>query len=220
MAIANEIAQMQFLQAGGVLRMVIASKMEKGEMPKVYEYQDYPKHVVFDEGVEEIDCQTDMIQGRGEVTKHWTEKRRKFRVVVVNSEEEEERVLSGGKPSAEIEMERQSLIARGRGLGLRIDSSWSTVRLRRELGEKLDNDQPANQMETLERKLADLKRMADMQAEIERLTAKLSGQPAALDEVSDIRGQLEASGVAVDKRWGLAKLREELERATAPGVAA
>ena len=72
-------------------------------------------------------------------------------------------------------------------------------------------------MEALSRQLADLRKMAEMQAEIERLQAKLS---APAGEADDLRSQLETLGVTVDRRWGTSRLREELERATAPGAAA
>ncbi len=40
-----------------------------------------------------------------------------------------------------------------------------------------------------------------------------------VDDTEYLRSQLVALGVAPDKRWGAARLREELDRATAPDAA-
>lgn len=39
------------------------------------------------------------------------------------------------------------------------------------------------------------------------------------EEVVSLRAELESLGVKVDKRWGIARLTEELEKATAPALA-
>ena len=44
----------------------------------------------------------------------------------------------------------------------------------------------------------------------------VAGQAKARAEIDALRRDLEAAGVDVDKRWGIARLREELEKATAP----
>ena len=56
-----------------------------------------------------------------------------------------------------------------------------------------------------------------MKAKIATLEAQLS-RPA--DDADELRQELIGLGVTVDKRWGIARLREELEKATAPGTAA
>lgn len=178
-------SQNKFMLAGGIFEMPLAELREKGILPSEYLYQEYPKHV-------EVNGQT----------------------VTVNSEDEEDRVLSGGKTSAQVEDERQVLILRARNAGLRVDPSWSVVRLRRELGEALDEaPAPGDTVAKLEAELAGLKKMAAMQAEIEALRAQLS-KPA--DDLDAMRAELTALGVRVDGRWSAARLREELERATEP----
>ena len=60
-------------------------------------------------------------------------------------------------------------------LGIKVDTAWSAVRLKRELGDKLDAPEPADKMAALSAELANLRKMADMQAEIDALRAQLSG---------------------------------------------
>lgn len=210
MSIESEMAQNQFLQMGGIYARALAVKQKSGELAKVYVYQEYPRVLSFDEGEEEIERSTETIKG---TTVTWVQKRRKIREVIVHSEEEEERVMSGGKTSPQLEEERQELILRCRTLGLKVDPSWSSVRLRRELGDKLDAPEPRDEMAAMKAKLAQLEEMDAMRQRIADLEAKLT-RPT--DEAQDIRQQLEALGVVVDRRWGVQRLRDELEAATAP----
>lgn len=215
MSIETELAQTQFLERGGVLARALAKKQESGELAKrgQYQYQEYPKALNISHGFQDVDRQTETIKG---TTKEWVERREVFETIIVNSEEEEERVLSGGKTSQQIEDDRLNLIARCRNAGIMVDTSWSAVRLRRELGDKMDAPEvaaPADKMAALETELANLRKMAEMQQEIDRLRA-LTSRPSG--EADDLRQQLETLGVAVDKRWGVQRLRDELEAATAP----
>lgn len=212
MSIEGEISQSQYLNMGGSFARAIAQKRKIGELADVYTYREYPKMLRISEGVQDVECSTETIRG---TMREWTEKREVFTTIVVHSEDEEERVLSGGKTSAQIEDERQGLILRCRALGLKVDPAWSAVRLRRELGDKLDAPEPENKMVALESELANLRKMAEMQAEIDRLKAQM----AAPAEVDDMRQQLTELGVTIDKRWGASRLREELEAATAPKAA-
>lgn len=215
MSIEGEMAQESFLRQGGTFARALAAKQKSGELQREYTYREYPKLITIIDGEEEIERSTDTIRGRNEVTVNWTETVQKKREILVHSEEEEERVLSGnGKTSSQMEDERQTLILRCRSLGLKVDTSWSAVRLRRELGDKLDAPEPENKMAALENELASLRKMAEMQAEIDRLRSQMA-RPAG-DEVDDLRQQLTALGVKVDNRWAIARLREELDAATAP----
>ncbi len=207
-----EAAQEEFLRRGGLFVNTLIDKQKRGEIQKSWEYQEYPKMVRISQGIQQFEMSTETVDKR---QKTWTEDREVFKEFIVNSEEEEERVLSGGKTTAAAEEERQALLHKAAAFGIKVDRSWSAIRLRRELGDKLDAAEPEDKMAVLEAELANLKRMAEMQAEIEALKAKL-GAP---DDSADLRSQLVGLGVVVDKRWGAARLREELERATAPSAA-
>lgn len=207
----QEIAQEQFLQAGGSAQRALIAKWKTGEMKHGYEYREYPKLVRISRGFQDIECSTETIKGS---TVSWVEHREIFDEITVHSEDEEERVLAGGKPSAALEEERQSLINRCRANGIKVDVSWSTIRLRRELGEKLDAPEPKDDMATLRTKLEQLEEMAAMKAKIAALEAQVM-RPA--DDADDLRQELAGLGITADKRWGLARLREELDKATANG---
>ena len=84
------------------------------------------------------------------------------------------------------------------------------MRLRRELGETL-NEAPKDDLSALKEKLAQLEEMAAMKAKIAALEAQLSG---GTDEAETLRSELAEAGVKVDRRWSLARLREELDRVT------
>lgn len=214
MSIEGQLAQESFLRQGGTFARALAKKQHDGELAP-YEFREYPKAVRISEGFQDVEWTTETIKGG---TLSGVTHQEVFRTIVVNSEEEEERVTSGGKTSSQMEDERQTLILRCRSLGLKVDTSWSAVRLRRELGDKLDAPEPENKMAALENELASLRKMAEMQAEIDRLRSQMA-RPAG-DEVDDLRQQLTALGVKVDNRWAIARLREELDAATAPeGVA-
>ena len=211
------IAQTNFLNAGGIFQEPMARMRDLGQMPEGWEFREYPKMLRIFKEEAEVECSTETIKG---TTKTWIEKRQIFDEIIVNSEEEEERVLSGGKTSAQIEEERQGLILRARAAGVRIDPDWSAVRLRRELGDAMDA--PVDKMAALEAELASLKKMAAMQAEIELLRAKVAAPMSAPDADNDagLRNDLRNLGVKVDGRWNTARLREELDRATDGSAAA
>ena len=214
MSIEMEIAQEQFLSAGGTAQKALANKWKSGELKRTPDYQEYPKVVRLSRGFQDVECSTETIKG---TTVSWTENREMFDEITVHSEDEEERVLAGGKPAAALEEERQGLITRARQHGIKVDMSWSAIRLRRELGEKMDAPEPKDDMADLRDKLARLEEMAAMKAKIATREAQLS-RPA--DDADELRQELIGLGVTVDKRWGIARLREELEKATAPGTAA
>lgn len=210
MSIENEIAQEAFLYQGGIYARILAKMKEDGRIPRQYVFHEYPKVINIDNGTEEVSCSTETCKGR-EI--HWTETRRVVESITVGSEEEEERVLAGGKTSAQIEVDRQDLFRRCAGAGIHADPSWSAVRLRRELGDKMDAPEPVNNMARLEAELAALKKMAAMQAEIEALKAQLARPP---EDADAMRAELASLGVKADGRWSISRLREELDRATAP----
>lgn len=202
-----QVAQQKFMMNGGVFEMPLQQLREKGTIDTDYVYREYPKMLRFSQGEQEFQIPREDHKGRT-----WVETVTKevFEEIIVNSAEEEDRVLSGGKTSAQVEEERQGLFARCRNAGVLADPSWTTVRLKRELGEALDAP-PVDDLSALKTKLAQLEEMAAMKAKIEALEAQLSGR----DEVSEMRAELAALGVKVDGRWNAARLREELEKATA-----
>ena len=174
MAIEVELSQQQFLNAGGIFARALIAKKNNGELAKEYEYREYPKMLRLNPREVEVPH----IYYIGAETSPRTEYITKtvYDEIIVHSEEDEERVLSGGKTSGDLEQERQNLIARARVLGIKVDTAWSAVRLKRELGDKLDAPEPADKMAALSAELANLRKMADMQAEIDALRAQLGGQ--------------------------------------------
>lgn len=212
-------AQQQFLLMGGAYQFGLAKLQEDGILSTDYVYHEYPKIVRLSRGTKEFERATETCDKR---TITWKETKEVFEDILVNSEDEEERVLSGGKTSTQMEEERQGLIQRCRTMGIAADPAWSMVRLRRELGDALDAPAPGNDMAKLEAELANLRKMAAMQAEIGALRAQLGGprQDAATvrdsDEVEELRAQLTALGVPFHHRHGAERLRDLLEAATAP----
>lgn len=215
MSIETEMAQQQFLERGGIAARAIARMQENGQMDRrgMYQFREYPKMLHISEGVQERTYETETIKG---AIRSWTVDEEVFRDVIVHSEEEEERVMSGGKTREQVEEERQALIGKCRLHGIVVDMTWSAVRLRRELGEKVDAPDPVNEREKLMLELETLRENQRLRQEIERLKADMAGPG---DDVEDMRGQLTGLGISVDKRWGAPRLREELERATAPNAA-
>jgi hypothetical protein len=207
-----EESQASFLRDGGMYRLALAKMRKEGAIDKHYVYREYHKMIRISEGFRDVPMTTETCRNQ---ILSWTETREVFKEFVVNDEAEEERVLSGGKTSAEIEVERQALLIRARNLGIKADPSWSAVRLRRELGDKLDAPEPKDEMGALREKLQRLQEIADMQGKIAALEAQLS-RPA--DDVDAMRAELTGLGVKVDGRWSADRLRIELERATAPGA--
>lgn len=206
----TQLGQTKYLMNGGSYELPLQQLREKGILPSEYVYHEYPKMVRLSQGFQDFERSTEDHKGR---TLNWTETKEVFTDIVVNSEDEEERVLSGGKTSGQIEEERQSLASRCRALGMAVDPSWSVVRLRRELGDKLDAPEPSDKMGALEAELESLRKMAAMQAEIDELRAKVA-RPA--DDTSELRVALAERGVKVDGRWSAQRVREEWERATGP----
>lgn len=166
------LAQNKFLLNGGGYELALAQMREKGIMPDHYIYNEYPKSLRISHGTETVTRRTDTCKGT-EIT--WTEERPLFEDIIVNSEEEEERVLSGGKTSAQIEEDRLGLISRCHTMGVPVDPSWSAVRLRRTLGDALDAPAPGDNMAKLEAELASLRKVEALQAEI----AELKGRQVA-----------------------------------------
>jgi hypothetical protein len=207
---AIQRSQENFMLRGGCFELPMQQLREAGILADGYVYYEYPKMVRISEGTQTIERSTEDCKGR---TLTWSETKERFREIVVNSEEEEERVLSGGRTSAQLEEERQHLLQRCRVMGIHADPGWSSVRLRRELGDALDAPAPVDTMAKLEQELAALKKMAAMQAEIDALRAQL-GRP--VEDTEELRSQLIGLGVKVDGRWSAMRLREELDRATAP----
>lgn len=203
-----QVAQTKFLMNGGIFEMPLQKLREDGIIDTDYIFREYPKMIRLSLGPQTIqrsakDCENRLLT--------WTETKEMFDDIQVASEAEEERVLSGGKTSAQLEDERLGLLQRCRTMGIPADPTWSSVRLRRELGDALDAPAPGDNMAKLEAELAGLRKMAAMQAEIEALRAQLA-KPA--DDTDEMRAQLTELGVKVDGRWSAVRLREELDRAT------
>jgi hypothetical protein len=223
MSYESEQAQKFFLQSGGIYGRALAKMRESGAAEKEYVFREYPKMLRISRGFHDVEWSTETV-GKREISGVLTKEL--FDEIVVQSEEEEERVLSGGKTSSQLEEERLNLITRCRNSGVKFDPSWSSVRLRRELGEKMDEPDAPNRMSRLEGELAALRREADLRAEIDELRAKLT-QPhqfsapisVPADNADDLRAELASLGVVVDKRWGTQRLRDELDRATRPDAA-
>ena len=136
--------------------------------------------------------------------------------VIVNSAEEEERMISGGLSNEALEEERRALISRARKHGITVDDDWSTVRIKRELGIKMD-EAPAveGRLAQLEAELAHLNKIKELEAQIAAMKAGNEVAPGLSD--SEMRAELIAAGVTVDGRWSSKKLREVFEHYTTPG---
>lgn len=205
------LATNRFLRDGGIFAIPLQKMREAGILPAEGQtpYQEYPKALQMNKRIVEVKrmvelCDKTMVQDVVPTVM--------FDTIIVNSEDEEERVLAGGKTSDQVEEERQGLLVRCSNMGIAADPSWSSVRLKRLLGDALDAP-PADEMSAMRAKLAHLEELAAMKAKIAALEAQLA-KPA--DDADDLRGQLADLGITADKRWGLPRLREELDRATAP----
>lgn len=208
-----EMNQDNFMHQGGIYQLVMAQMKKDGRMARSYEYREYPKMIRVSKGVQTIDRVTQTVDKQD---KKWKEEKEVFEEFIVHSEEEEERILAGGLTSTQIEEERQTLIRRCRANGVNVDPSWSMIRLKRELGDKMDAPEPVDDLATLQKQLAALEEKAALRKRIAELEAQLGAPAAPADERDDLRAQLAELGVDVDKRWAIARLREELELATAP----
>ncbi len=197
---------------------ILEQKRESGELPREYVYQEYPRMLHISKGVQRFDRQTEVIRGREIAVREWTEDIEVFEEVVVGSEAEEEAVLAGGRTEAQVEAERQELIVAARGRNIQVDPTWGLVRLQRELGAAPSSET----IDALRTKVADLEEKAALRRRIADLEAQVAGrgtsQPVEsafdmLDDPEDIRVHLIEMGVEVDRRWGLPRLRQELEQA-------
>ena len=209
-------SQAMFLARGGIAAIALATMRKDGILPKSYAFQEYPKMVRLSEGVQSVKRSATTVD-KERIT--WTDEAEVFKDIVVHSEEEEERVLSGGKTSAQIEADRQALITKCRAHGVVVDTSWSAVRLRRELGEKMDAPEPVDELAKLQARVAELEALDQARARIAELERKLSVTAEASPKDAII-GQLQALGVDFDRRWSVARLQDELIRAEAEAVAA
>jgi len=209
-------SQTIYLMQGGPVAPHLRKLRERKLWTDSYEYREYPKMLHLSQGVQEIKRSTDI--GDGRRTREWTETKEVFQHIIVNSEEEEERVLAGGKTSVQQEEDRQALIVRCAQAGINVDPNWTAVRLRRELGDKMNAPAP-DQRAALQARLAELEEIAAMRDKIAALEAKLAAPAAPAADEEDMRAQLATLGVKVDGRWSTTRLREELERATAPRAA-
>lgn len=173
---------LDFLRAGGGYQLALSQMREDGRIPPFPVFHEYPKWLNLNPPI------------------------------IVHDEEEEERVLSGGKTSVQLEEEREGLFSRARNLGIKADPAWSIVRLKRELGEKMDAPPEAeDRLSRLEAELAYERKIAAMEAEI----AELKARRGVGDDADALRKELESHGVRVDGRWSATRMREELERAQA-----
>jgi hypothetical protein len=234
-------AQADFMRRGGPMAAILESKYESGELQRETPFHEYPKYIRISKGVQKFDRSTLILRGKDEVEKTWVEEREVFDEYTVASEAEEEAVLSGGRTAAQVEEDRQAMIALCRQRGIQCDPTWGIVRLQRELGAAPSNET----IDAMRTKIADLEEKAALRERIAALEAQIAGRAMAApaestpsqerpgrlhldtgtttpraatheDEAEDIRAQLGALGVAVDLRWGLSRLQRELEAATAP----
>lgn len=217
MSIEVEESQSSFLRDGGTYRLGLAYHRKNGTLPRSYTYHEYPKMIRLSDGTREVECST--MTCDKQILK-WTETQQVYRDILVHDEAEEERILSGGKTSAQIEEDRQTLIGRCSAAGIRVDPTWSAVRLRRELGEKMDAPEAPDRMAALKEEFARLSEMAALEEKIAGLKAQLAGKPADSDDPDTLRAQLRDLGIEPDGRWKAPRLREELDKATAPSSAA
>lgn len=219
----STISQRQFMMTGGIYAPVLQKKYDSGELvpPEKYQYQEYPKLVRISRGIQRVERHTELIRGRDIVPHDWVEEVEQFSDILVNSEAEEERVLNGGKSEAQIEQERQELFTQCKQRNIHADPSWSLLRLQRELGAAPSREA----VDALQARVAQLETEAALKARIQELEALIAGKEAAPKPVArnpesaeeeQLRQQLTELGVEVDGRWGLLRLRRELETATAP----
>jgi polyhydroxyalkanoate synthesis regulator phasin len=203
-------AQSDFLRRGGPMAGVLAQKYEKGELERETPFHEYPKEIRINHGAKIVTRHTTILRGNTEVPHTWDEEIEDIQRITVASEEEEERVLAGGKTAAQVEEQRQDMLSQAKRRGINADPSWGIVRLQRELGSAPTNET----IEALQRQVADLEEKAALRRKIAELEAQIAGKPA--DDPDAMRAELTALGVKVDGRWSVTRLREELDRATAP----
>lgn len=208
----SAIAQRTFMNNGGIYASILQQKYESGELvpPERYEHREYPKMIRISRGIERVTRSTLRIRGKEELPYEWEEDVEKFDEHIVNSEDEEERVLNGGKSDMQVEQERQDMIVALKQRGVSVDPSWTYLRLQREMGAA--PSQAA--VDALQARVAQLETEAQLRARIAELEAQM--RAPAPDEAEMLRGELRGLGVEPDGRWSLARLRSEVEKATAP----
>lgn len=234
-------AQADFLRRGGPMAAILDAKYESGELTRDTPYAEYPKMIRRSLGMKHFDHVTEIIEGNTKGLARWSEDKEAFEEIIVTSEAEEEAVLAGGKGEAEIEQERQALLTEGRQRGISVDPTWGLVRLQRELGAAPSSETievMRKQIADLEEKAALRARIAELEAQVGRIDVQTTGRLAVpsddvlvrlraeegphraphpvADDVENLRAQLTDLGVEIDRRWGLARLQQELEAATAP----
>lgn len=208
----STLSQRNFMANGGPLAGVLEAKYQSGELQREYTYQEYPKYIRIPRGTQTVTRTTTAIRGKNEIDVQWEEEAPVYDEHWVNSEEEEEAVLSGGKSQLQLETERQQMISDLRSRGMQVDPTWTYVRLQREMGSM----PPREAVEALQRKVEVLENEAKLRARIAELEAQLNEKPALasmaqVDETEALREELRQAGVAVDKRWSLATLRQQVE---------
>lgn len=209
-------AQRRFMNDGGIYAGILQAKYDSGELvpPEKYEFQEYPKMIRISRGMATVQKSTLRIRGKEELPHEWEEEVEQFEEHIVNSEAEEERVLNGGKSDAQVAEEREELFTRCKQRGLSVDRSWPLFRLQQALG----TAPTASEVEDLRQKVADLEEKAALKRRIADLEAALAGPKAepVADEAEQMRAELRGLGIQPDGRWSIARLRQELERATDP----
>lgn len=219
-------AQDTFLLQGGLFAAPLARMRASGLLEPAGTYHEYPKMLYIKTGeFEDVQCFTEDVKGK-QVT--WTEKRETIHSTIVNSEEEEERVLNGGKTAPQIEEERLTLLAQAKGRGVRVDPSWSLLRLQREMGVPTAETAPGHgavfdEIENLKDQVRRAEEALALRQKLKELQEMLNApaeEPAPMHgetvEISALRRELNDAGVKVDGRWSLQRLREEVERVTSP----
>lgn len=173
MSIEVELSQDQFLAQGGVYMRALAEKKKSGEHAKSFVFHEYPKDIRLNERDEDYEDVAETIKG-ATITKHMT--RRVWDTVTVHSEEEEDRVRAGGGSAADAEDERLELMQKCRNLHIRVDPTWTVVRLRRELGMEMDKPVRAKsadeEFDDLEAQMERLLKKKEMRAKIAALEAE------------------------------------------------
>jgi hypothetical protein len=208
-------AQRTFMNNGGIYAGILQDKYDKGELvpPENYAFAEYPKMLHMHKGVRQVHRSAQDIRDRREaVTIEWDEEQEIYEDVIVHSEEEEDRVLNGGKSTAQQEEERVAALAQCKQRGIPADPSWPLLRLQRELGAAPSHEA----VEALQARVAQLETEAALKQRIAELEAQIAGKPLVANEAEQLRSELRAAGVAVDGRWSIGRLREELERVTEP----
>lgn len=215
-AMIMQEAQHSYLLRGGAFVHALARLRAQGVIAKEgqYVFHEYPKMLHIHRGTEVIHRTAEDVKGK---LREWDETVQLVDDILVHSEEEEDRVVNGGKTASQIEADRQTLLGQAKARGVRFDPAWSTLRLQRELGVEMASDKPVafDELSALREQVDRLEEAARLRARIAELEAE-TAMLAPSDEVEDMRAQLRTLDVHVDLRWGALRLKQELDRATAP----